>query len=83
MRLADHQVLAAARDVVAEAGDGRERRAGEGLEVAAVAEAVAEDERGVVVEAVVDAGLEVVVVVELRRRGDEVGEGDGAVRQGV
>jgi hypothetical protein len=83
VRLARHGVLCAPRHVVAEARNGGERRAGEGLVQGTVGKAVAQGQIVGRAKVVVHAEVEMVVAIALGRGGDVILIGHGAVGQRI
>ena len=81
--VADRQVLAAAIDVVAEPGHGREAGAGERLEQPPIGEAVPRRPARGVRKRVIDPHVELIDVVGAGRRRDVVRERRAAVRQRI
>src|SRR5687768_1310267 len=83
MRLANHRVLTAARDVVAIARDKRETWAGKRFEQIAIAETVTKSPARARIQKVIDTHVEVIVAVLLDRRRYEVREGIGPIWQRI
>ena len=83
MRQTHHGILTSPRNFVAITGDGGERWSGKGLKESAVTKAVTEHQRGDVTKEVIYASIEVVIVVALRGRRNEVSKRRSAVRQRI